>query len=107
MGARAPPDLWVEAIVLRVPNRKSLSQVLTDRCTVAAYLALNTTTSDPSYTTSRDVTANSPDLSDRQIHGAARGSSNPTQGYRPTSDLDSPEAQGGELTGSVGPAVSP
>ena len=36
--------------------RESLSLGLTDRCTVAAYVYVNTTNSGPNYTTSRDVT---------------------------------------------------
>ena len=37
-------------------SRESLSLGLTDRCTVAAYVADNTTTNGPNYTTPRDVT---------------------------------------------------
>jgi hypothetical protein len=39
-----------------VSSRECLSQVLTDRCTVAAYVVVNTTISGRNYTTSRDVT---------------------------------------------------
>ena len=38
--------------------RESLSLGLTDRCTVAAYVYVNTTNSGPNYTTSGNVTRN-------------------------------------------------